>query len=107
MTLPENEWLNPANRWRNDGYFLFGKPPHIRNFITGREVSGRTKGFKEKEMNNVNRVEVRKWLFDHSNILGHTCKSIKSEDLDENGLSYNIAWIDTVTGERIEVIWEK
>ena len=51
MMLLGNEWLNPVNRWRNDGYFLFGKPPHIRNFITGREVSGRTKGFKEKEMN--------------------------------------------------------
>ena len=58
-------------------------------------------------MNNVNRKDVRDWIFEHSNILGHTCKSIKSEDLDENGLTYNIAWIDTTTGERIEVIWEK
>lgn len=58
-------------------------------------------------MNNVNREEVRNWLFEHASILGHTCNSKKSEDLDENGLTYNIAWIDTTTGERIEVIWEK
>lgn len=58
-------------------------------------------------MNNVNRADVRKWLFEHSQVLGHRCDSVKSKDLDEEGLTYNIAWIDTVTGERIEVIWEK
>ena len=58
-------------------------------------------------MNNVNRSEVTNWLFEHSNILGHKCDSRKSNDLDENGLTYNVAWVDTVTGERIEVIWEK
>lgn len=58
-------------------------------------------------MYNSNREEVNKWLFEHSIILGHRCDSRKSKDLDENGLRYNIAWVDTVTGERIEVMWER
>lgn len=43
-------------------------------------------------MNNVNRADVRKWLFEHSQVLGHRCDSVKSKDLDES--TSFIRWID-------------
>lgn len=46
----------------------------------------------------LNNEEVDSWLWEHAQIQGHQCDSIK----DEDGL--NIAWKDTVTEEVLEVI---
>ena len=52
----------------------------------------------------LNKNELDSWLFEHSNIQGNTCLGVKSEDVDEKGLKYNVAFIDNVTKERFEII---
>lgn len=51
-----------------------------------------------------NKKELDTWIFEHANILGHTCQSIKSDDVNKNGLKYNVAFIDTTTQEKFEII---
>lgn len=50
-----------------------------------------------------NSDELNTWLFEHAQIQSHFCKGIKG--LVKNEL-VNIAFVDTTTDERIEVIYE-
>lgn len=34
------------------------------------------------------------------------CEAVKSEEVDEEGLHFNIEWRDMVTGESIPVVYE-
>jgi len=43
--------------------------------------------------------ELDKWLFEHAQLQGHRCDGIKNDD------GINIAWEDSVTGERIYTEW--
>ena len=49
----------------------------------------------------INEQEIYAWSFYHIVTLGHQCDSIK----DYTGI--NIAWVDTVTGERIYIVYSK
>lgn len=50
----------------------------------------------------LNKADLDSWLFERSNIQGHTCKGIKGSI---QGEQVNIAWIDTVTGERMDIVY--
>jgi hypothetical protein len=50
-----------------------------------------------------NNEEVDSWLFEHANIQGHTCSGIKG--VISNGEEVNIAFIDEVTKESINLVW--
>lgn len=61
-------------------------------------------------IDNINRAEVNSWLFEHSNIQGHRCESVKGaiqgiEPGNSRAELVNVRWIDTVTKESIEVLW--
>ena len=49
-----------------------------------------------------NKEEVDKWLFDNAQIKGHICKGVKGT-IDNDQV--NIAFINTVTDERIDIIY--
>lgn len=53
-------------------------------------------------MDIVNKQELNIWIFEHSNIQGHTCKGIKGILFDDE---VNVAFVDTSTNERIDVIY--
>ena len=58
----------------------------------------------------VNKSELDKWLFEHSALDGHLCVGLKGtiqakEPNSEDPEEVNVAWIDTVTGERFDVIY--
>ena len=57
-----------------------------------------------------NGEELDSWLFDHANIRGHKCDPVKgplqgTQPGDEPAEEFNLWWVDTVTGERIAVIY--
>jgi len=53
-------------------------------------------------MDIANSADLDKWLFDHAQTQKHPCTSIKGL---VRGERCNIAWVDTKTGERIDVIY--
>ena len=61
-------------------------------------------------MNIVNKDALDDWLFVHANQLGHPCVSIKGptqaiQHGDEPADMVNIAWVDTITNDKIDVIY--
>lgn len=57
-----------------------------------------------------NSEELNAWLFAHANIQGHKCDGIKGtiqaiEPGDEPAELVNVKYVDTVTGEEIDVIY--
>lgn len=50
----------------------------------------------------LNKEEIDTWLFEHANIQGHECKGMKGTLYDEVA---NIAFVDTVTGESIDIVY--
>lgn len=59
----------------------------------------------------LNSKEIDTWLFDRANIQGHRCDSIKGtlhgvQPGDDPAEEFNLAWVDTVTGEKIDVIYK-
>ena len=50
-----------------------------------------------------NNSELDKWLFEHACVLRHMCNGVKGEI---EGEIKNIAFVDTVTGERIDLIYD-
>jgi len=61
-------------------------------------------------MNIINGDEVDSWLFEHIVIQGHACDGIKGtiqgvEPGHVNGDLCNIAFIDTITGEEIDILY--
>jgi hypothetical protein len=51
-----------------------------------------------------NSEQIDTWLFEHAQIMEHTCDSVKGDAGSEHeGL--NIAWKDTMTGETIGVVY--
>jgi hypothetical protein len=58
-----------------------------------------------------NSQELDAWIFDHVNTQGHRCDSIKgplqrAKPGETPPEEFNLAWVDTVTGERIDVIYD-
>lgn len=59
----------------------------------------------------LNKDEIDTWLFEHANIQGHRCDSIKgtlhgTQPGDAPAEEFNLAWVDVVTEEKIDVIYE-
>ena len=55
-------------------------------------------------MNILNKEELKDWLFEHEKILCHVCYGIKG-NIQTTAQSVNIAYVDSETGERIEIIY--
>lgn len=58
----------------------------------------------------VNKDEIDSWLFEHANIQGHKCDGIKGtinaiKPGDDDAELVNIAYVDTTSGEKIEVFY--
>ena len=58
----------------------------------------------------LNSDELDAWLFEHANIQGNKCDSVKGtiqgvQPNDEPAEEVNIAWVDTITGEKIDIIY--
>ena len=58
----------------------------------------------------LNKDELAQWLFERAQILGHKCDSIKGpleaiQPGDEPAELFNLAWVDSVTGESIHIIY--
>ena len=51
----------------------------------------------------LNKAELDQFLWDHR---GNGCTAVKSPLKDCDGLTYNEAWVDNVTGVRIEIIYD-
>ena len=51
-----------------------------------------------------NSADLDKWLFDHAQTQMHPCHGVKGDVPNEEG-RVNVAWVDTVTGERFEMVW--
>ena len=54
-------------------------------------------------MKTLNSGAIDKFLWDHRE---NGCDGVKSHELDEKGLTFNIAWRDRVTGEEIKVEYD-
>jgi hypothetical protein len=58
----------------------------------------------------LNSDELETWLFDHANIQGHRCNGIKGtiqsvNPGDNDAELVNVSYVDTVTGEKFDVIY--
>lgn len=58
-----------------------------------------------------NREELDAWLFEHAHIQGHKCDGIKGfiqavEPGDAAAEMVNVKYVDTVTGERFDIIYD-
>lgn len=51
-----------------------------------------------------NKEELSEWLFNHVRKQKHRCDAVKGEVPGEEDL-INVAWVDTVTGERFDMVW--
>lgn len=51
-----------------------------------------------------NKENLDSWIFYHANILGNKCDPVMENKGSEGMVA--VAWVDTVTGDRIEVIYD-
>jgi len=60
----------------------------------------------ESEVIIKNSEELEEWLFERAQRQGHKCDGVKDGTKDEHGLEVNIAYLDTVTGDEIKLVYE-